>query len=108
MKRVADALGDTSSGGRSSSNVIFADLVNQLVESVARLIDIHQPLVETFYGHGYMLQLIRYLQNECDTHADKIFDEFECNRGFGKRARTLLQLGRRTGKSTSATNLNLM
>lgn len=39
--------------GESTSvraNVYFADTLTVLLESVARIIEIHQPLVETYYG----------------------------------------------------------
>jgi len=32
------------------SNVIYADTITLLFEDIARVIEIHQPLVETYYG----------------------------------------------------------
>lgn len=32
------------------ANVIYADTVTLLFESIARTVEIHQPLVETYYG----------------------------------------------------------
>nr|CAG4649171.1 EOG090X02VY [Scapholeberis mucronata]SVE93508.1 EOG090X02VY [Scapholeberis mucronata] len=60
------------------ANVIFADSLTVLLENVARIIDSHQPLVETYYGPGRLLQVLRYLQPECDAQAKKILAEF-CN-----------------------------
>ena len=42
------ALNTESSSKRSS--VIFADTLTLLLEGVARIVEIHQPLVETYYG----------------------------------------------------------
>lgn len=32
------------------AHVIFADTLTMLFESIARVVEIHQPLVETYYG----------------------------------------------------------
>ena len=32
------------------ANVIYADTITMLFESIARVVEIHQPLVETYYG----------------------------------------------------------
>lgn len=40
-----------SSGSNDKrANVIYADTVTMLFESIARVVEIHQPLVETYYG----------------------------------------------------------
>lgn len=36
------------------ANVIYADTVTLLFESIARTVEIHQPLVETYYGWCFM------------------------------------------------------
>ena len=35
------------------SNVKFADAATQLFESIAKIVEVRQPLVETFYGEWY-------------------------------------------------------
>ena len=32
------------------ANVLFADTITLLFEGIARVVEIHQPLVETYYG----------------------------------------------------------
>ena len=32
------------------SNVVFANTLTMLLESIARIVDEHQPFVETYYG----------------------------------------------------------
>ncbi len=32
------------------ANVLYADTITLLFESIARVVEIHQPLVETYYG----------------------------------------------------------
>ena len=38
--------------GDPRSNVIFADTLTILFEGIARTMEVHQPLIETFYGPG--------------------------------------------------------
>jgi hypothetical protein len=42
--------------------VVYADTLTLLFENVAQLIERHQPLMETFYGPGKMLPLVKALQ----------------------------------------------
>ena len=39
-------------GGDVRANVIFADTITLLFEGIARQVEIHQPLIETYYGPG--------------------------------------------------------
>ncbi len=32
------------------ANVLYADTITMLFEAIARVVEIHQPLVETYYG----------------------------------------------------------
>ena len=34
----------------SRASVLYADTITLLFESIARVVEIHQPLVETYYG----------------------------------------------------------
>ena len=36
------------------ANVLFADTVTLLFESIAKIVEVHQPLVETYYGKMYV------------------------------------------------------
>lgn len=46
--------------------VIFADVMTLLFEGIARIIEVHQPIIETYYGPGRLLMTISILQKECD------------------------------------------
>ena len=48
--------------GEKRSNVIFADTLTLLFEGVARTVEIHQPLIETYYGPGRMVTVLAMLQ----------------------------------------------
>lgn len=72
---------DTGPGDKRS-NVIFADTLTLLFEGIARIVEIHQPLIETYYGPGRMTTVLGLLQEECDRQAEKIFQEFKKRRGI--------------------------
>lgn len=50
--------------GDKRSNVIFADTLTLLFEGIARIVDIHQPLIETYYGPGRITAVMTLLQVE--------------------------------------------
>nr|CAG4646110.1 EOG090X02VY [Macrothrix elegans] len=71
------------------ANVYFADNLTLLLESVARIIEIHQPLVETYYGPGRLLFVIEHLQPECDKLASQILEDFRRSRQLDKQIRLI-------------------
>ena len=52
---------DTAPGDKRA-NVIFADTLTLLFEGIARIVEIHQPLIETYYGPGRMTTVLSLLQ----------------------------------------------
>lgn len=48
LKNLRLALETNTSDKRA--NVIYADTITLLFEGIARVIEIHQPLIETYYG----------------------------------------------------------
>uniref|UniRef100_A0A673AZ66 Conserved oligomeric Golgi complex subunit 4 n=1 Tax=Sphaeramia orbicularis TaxID=375764 RepID=A0A673AZ66_9TELE len=62
--------------------LIFADTLTLLLEGIARVVETHQPIVETYYGPGHLYTLITHLQQECDKQAQKIVDKFIQQRGY--------------------------
>lgn len=44
------------------ANVLYADTITLLFEGIARIVEIHQPLVETYYGKKQ--KSLHYKQNE--------------------------------------------
>lgn len=53
-----------------------ADKLAALYESIARLIDTHQPLIETYYGPGHLMVVVNVIQKECDSISRRILEEF--------------------------------
>ena len=79
-KNLKQAL-DTPPGG-ARANIILADTLTLLFEGVARIIEIHQPLIETYYGPGKVFDAIKTLQKECDVQAGEIFSQVRKRRGI--------------------------
>ena len=63
-------------------NVIYADTLTLLFEGVARTIEIHQPLIETYYGPGRLLTVMKMVQSECDHQTSLIINEFRKKRNI--------------------------
>ena len=59
----------------------------RLFESVAVIIDQHQPVIEKFYGPGKMLRVIQRLQEESDTRSRKVLEAFEEEREITRKVR---------------------
>lgn len=59
---------------------------------IARVVETHQPIVETYYGPGHLYTLITHLQQECDQQAQKIVDKFIQQRGYHNKVCTTSEL----------------
>ena len=66
-------------------SVIFADTLTLLFEGIARTVEIHQPLIETYYGPGRLTTILTFLQDECDKQSVKIFNEFRKKRNVKEK-----------------------
>ncbi|XP_067651434.1 conserved oligomeric Golgi complex subunit 4-like [Haliotis asinina] len=73
------------------AKVLFADTITLLFESIARVVEIHQPLVETYYGPGKLLILLKILQKECDRQSRKIVEQFKSKREHEHKVRQVQQ-----------------
>uniref|UniRef100_A0A671NFB0 Conserved oligomeric Golgi complex subunit 4 n=1 Tax=Sinocyclocheilus anshuiensis TaxID=1608454 RepID=A0A671NFB0_9TELE len=71
--------------GERRAPVIFADTLTLLLEGIARIVETHQPIVETYYGPGRLHTLLAHLQNECDKQAQKIVDKFIQQRDYNNK-----------------------
>lgn len=77
--------------------VVFADTMTLLFEGIARIIEIHQPIIETYYGPGKIHKTIIIIQLECDKQVKKILQEFNKIRGITKRLQGINDYGRKPG-----------
>ncbi|XP_024946746.1 conserved oligomeric Golgi complex subunit 4 isoform X2 [Cephus cinctus] len=83
QKNLKTALDVKSSDKRAP--VIYADTMTLLFEGIARLVEVHQPIIETYYGPGRLLTTIMVLQKECDRQIKKIILEFMRHRNISAK-----------------------
>uniref|UniRef100_A0A1I8G969 Conserved oligomeric Golgi complex subunit 4 n=1 Tax=Macrostomum lignano TaxID=282301 RepID=A0A1I8G969_9PLAT len=76
-----------SSAAGQDGGAWAAQQLLQLYEAVAASVEVHQPLVETFYGPGHLFGLLQVLQNEVDAQAKRIVDRFRSLRDLDSRVR---------------------
>lgn len=80
-KKHLKAASETSLADKRAA-VLYSDLFTHLFEDIARTIETHQPLVETFYGPGRLLKMVVRLQDECDRVSQIILSEMWKTRGL--------------------------
>ncbi|ESO82827.1 hypothetical protein LOTGIDRAFT_108827, partial [Lottia gigantea] len=85
------------------SSVLYADTIIMLLESIARTVEVHQPLVETYYGFGKLITLLKILQKECDRQIRKVIDHFKSSREYDKKVK-LVQTSLMSQKQNSTEN----
>ncbi|XP_052818537.1 conserved oligomeric Golgi complex subunit 4-like [Mya arenaria] len=73
------------------AKVLFADTITKLFEQIAKALEIHQALVESYYGHGQLFTLVKILQKECDRRTRKIIEQFKNKRDFDLRVQQVQQ-----------------
>ncbi|XP_022912920.1 conserved oligomeric Golgi complex subunit 4 [Onthophagus taurus] len=81
-------------------NIIYADTLTLLYEGIARMINVHQPLIETYYGPGKLLSAVKILQKECDKQTKRIVGEFLKNRNVNKRISQITEISRMSSSSS--------
>ena len=81
-------------------NEKFADTLTLLFEGLARIIDIHQPLVETYYGPGRLMSVVSFLQKECDTQVKLIIMEFNKHRQVHKKISQISEIAKLSNSSS--------
>lgn len=80
--------------------VIYADTLTLLFEGLAKIIDTHQPLIETYYGPGRLLSAIIVLQKECDIQMKRILLEWTKTRQISKKIQIIKDINRMSSSSS--------
>ncbi|KAI3409817.1 hypothetical protein GPALN_006192 [Globodera pallida] len=73
-------------------NVLYADTLTMIFEGVARIIELHQPIIESSYGPDKLLTLIEMIQPECDKQCGRVMSAFIQRRHFEEKARQVSSL----------------
>lgn len=87
--------------------VAYADTLTSLFENMARVVEVNQPIIETFYGYGKLIQMFVILQNECDLEVKELIKEFQRNRFIEKRIGKIndyIKSSNQTNASSSASS----
>jgi conserved oligomeric Golgi complex subunit 4 len=69
----------------ASSPLYYITALTALFESIALIVDQHQPVVEKYYGIGKMSSVLTRLLGECDTVAKKLLEGWEEDRGMKRK-----------------------
>lgn len=85
-------------------NVVFADTITLLFEGIARIIEIHQPLIETYYGPGRLYSSVHIIQKECDRQCKEILAKFNKHRQVMKKVQQINEIQRLSSNSSFSRN----
>jgi conserved oligomeric Golgi complex subunit 4 len=85
------------------SNVAYADSFTVLLENILRVIEVNQPIIESYYGFGHLLKMVKLLQLECDDEARKLVQEFNKQRHIQRKTNQINDYMRNQSTATSST-----
>ena len=71
----------------ASSPLYYITALTALFESIAVIVDQHQPVVESYYGTGKMASVIARLLRECDRVCKGLIEGWEEERGMKRKVR---------------------
>ncbi|OXU30301.1 hypothetical protein TSAR_016718 [Trichomalopsis sarcophagae] len=77
--------------------LIFANTTILFFEGIAKIVEIHQPIIETYYGPGKLLTCVGILQKECDRQIQKIISEFMKRRAISRKVQLINDCLRKQG-----------
>lgn len=80
--------------------VAFADTLTLTLENIARVIEVNQPIIENFYGHGLLCYMYPLLQKECDEEVKQLILEFQKNRHIQRRISQINDYIKNSGQSS--------
>jgi hypothetical protein len=72
----------------ASSPLYYITALTALFESIAVIVDQHQPVVESYYGTGKMANVIARLLRECDRVCKGLIDGWEEERAMKRKVWT--------------------
>lgn len=70
---------------KTSSPLYYVTVLTALFESIALVVDQHQPVVEKYYGVGKMASVITRLLQECDRVTKSLLEGWEEERGMKRK-----------------------
>jgi hypothetical protein len=70
----------------ASSPLYYITALTALFESIALIVDQHQPVVEKYYGKGKMQRVVARLLEECDRVVKGLIEGWEEERSIKRKA----------------------
>ncbi|CAK5279533.1 unnamed protein product [Mycena citricolor] len=70
---------------KSSSPLYYITALTALFESIALIVDQHQPVVEKYYGQGKMQRVVERLLEECDRVVKGLIENWEEERSLQRK-----------------------
>ncbi|EAU88111.1 hypothetical protein CC1G_03783 [Coprinopsis cinerea okayama7 len=80
----------TPASAKTSSPLYFVTALTSLFESIAMIVDQHQPVVEKYYGQGKMRLVVQRLLDECDRVTRGMRESWEEDRGVKRKMADIL------------------
>ncbi|KAF5365620.1 hypothetical protein D9758_003147 [Tetrapyrgos nigripes] len=62
---------------KTSSPLYYITTLTSLFETIAMIVDQHQPVVEKYYGAGKMKPVVQHLLGECDRVVQDVFERWQ-------------------------------
>ncbi|KAH6918869.1 COG4 transport protein-domain-containing protein [Coprinopsis sp. MPI-PUGE-AT-0042] len=75
----------TPASAKTSSPLYYVTALTSLFESIAMIVDQHQPVVEKYYGAGKMRLVVQRLLDECDRVTKGLKESWEEDRGIKRK-----------------------
>ena len=73
------------SNAKQKDGYFYANALTKLFEHIAQIVDGHERLVESYYGVGRMVRVIRLLQAEADSQGGIILDTWSDERSINRK-----------------------
>ncbi|KAK0395654.1 hypothetical protein QR680_001376 [Steinernema hermaphroditum] len=80
-------------------HVLFADSITMIFEGIAKIIDLHHPMIDNFYGADKLLLLIEIIQLSCDREVDRVISAFYKSRQYEEKFKIVSNYMRSTDRS---------
>lgn len=80
--------------------IAYADSLTLLFENIARVVEVNQPILESYYGPGRLVQMITILQGECDKEVKYLLLEFNKIRQISRRINQINEYIKSGGNTT--------
>lgn len=87
------------------TQLAYGDTFTNLLENILRVIETNQPILESYYGYGHLLKMVKILQIECDNQTRKLVQEFNKNRQINRKVNQINDYIKNQSSSTSTSTL---